>query len=369
VATQEHTTPRLLRAYHERGDSSARERLIELHLPMVESCARRYAHGGADYDDLYQAGCVGLINAVDRFDLGRGDEFAAFAAPNVTGEMRRYLRDHGSTVRPPRKPDGKPDAVVMTQLQEGLQAKGALPEDLAESHILLADAAGRLGERERRILYLRYVRDLGPDEIARELGISRRQLSRNSKAALTKLRAAMEEHDEPMTASDAGEAPDPSRYLDEPYHVELVKAEAPGEGWVAQVEELPGCSARGMTRAEATSGLEAAMREWLADALAKGREVPKPRAPASHSGRLLVRMPASLHADLARAAERDEVSLNQFITSALASVIGWQRGDEPPPVTEPPRSGNRRALVANLVVLVVLVILAAVLLVVALSRL
>src|SRR3954470_7589727 len=96
-------TAELLRAYHERGDKAARQRLVELYLPLVESFMRRYARAADEYDDLYQVGCIGLINAIDRFDLERGDELAAFAVPNIAGEIRRYLRDRGATVKLPRR--------------------------------------------------------------------------------------------------------------------------------------------------------------------------------------------------------------------------------------------------------------------------
>ena len=96
-------TAALLRRYHEDSDTSARQRLIELYLPLVESFARRYSRSSSDYDDLYQVGCIGLINAIDRFDLERGEELTAFAVPNITGEIRRYLRDRGAPVKLPRR--------------------------------------------------------------------------------------------------------------------------------------------------------------------------------------------------------------------------------------------------------------------------
>src|SRR3954471_1437687 len=96
-------TAELLREYHEGGNSGARQRLVELYLPLVESFMRRYARAADDYDDLYQVGCIGLINAIDRFDLTRGDELAAFAVPNIAGEIRRYQRDRGGSVRLPRR--------------------------------------------------------------------------------------------------------------------------------------------------------------------------------------------------------------------------------------------------------------------------
>jgi antitoxin HicB len=162
------------------------------------------------------------------------------------------------------------------------------------------------------------------------------------------------------------------RHIEQPYHIELVKSDAPGGGWSAHVEELPGCESRGATPESAAAGVEEAMRTWIADAIAQGRDVPKPRSAASHSGRLLVRMPQSLHAELARAAEREEISLNQFITSSLASAVHWRGGSgDPPAAAQNPerRAGEvRKALLANVLLLAVIAALAVALLVIAVSR-
>src|ERR671937_414502 len=96
-------TAKLLRAYHEKGDTTARERLVQVYLPLVESFARRYSRSSDDYEDLYQVGCIGLIQAIDRFDFERGEELTAFAVPNITGEIRRYLRDRAATLKLPRR--------------------------------------------------------------------------------------------------------------------------------------------------------------------------------------------------------------------------------------------------------------------------
>ena len=77
-------TAALLHAYLEHGDITARDRLIELYLPLVESFAHRYERS-EDYDDLFQAGSIGLINAIDRFDLNRGGELAAFRGAEHRG--------------------------------------------------------------------------------------------------------------------------------------------------------------------------------------------------------------------------------------------------------------------------------------------
>jgi antitoxin HicB len=118
------------------------------------------------------------------------------------------------------------------------------------------------------------------------------------------------------------------RYLGLPYHVTLVRdAEGNGSGWVAGVEELPGCASQGGTPDEAVNGLQQAMAAWITGALQDGREVPEPKTAEEHSGRLLLRMPRTLHAELTRIAEREAVSLNQFITDALSSAVGWRLPD------------------------------------------
>lgn len=134
------------------------------------------------------------------------------------------------------------------------------------------------------------------------------------------------------------------RYVSRPYHISLVQDGEENAGkWVAAVEELPACTSRGTTPEEALAGVKNAMAGWIADALREGRDIPEPRSATSHSGRLLLRMPRTLHAELTRVAEREGVSLNQFITDALASSIGWRRdaiggeaGDSTAPISQEP---------------------------------
>lgn len=114
-------------------------------------------------------------------------------------------------------------------------------------------------------------------------------------------------------------------YLAQPYHLMLVRDdEDKGKPWVASVEELPGCTSRGKSSEAALDGVEAAMAKWIALALQEGREIPEPKSATSHSGRLLLRMPKTLHAELTRASEREGVSLNQFITDSLAAAVAWR---------------------------------------------
>jgi antitoxin HicB len=107
-----------------------------------------------------------------------------------------------------------------------------------------------------------------------------------------------------------------------PYPVTLVHED--DDQWVATLDALPGCTARGATPDEAVERAREAMDAWLASAKREGKNVPEPKTAQSHSGRLLLRMPQTLHAELARIAERESVSLNQFITDVLAGALGWR---------------------------------------------
>lgn len=172
------------------------------------------------------------------------------------------------------------------------------------------------------------------------------------------------------------------RFLELPYHIVLVRDEADGEGeaWTARVEELPGCEARDETADGAARGISKAMEDWLAAALEKGAAVPEPRREPSHSGRLLLRIPQGLHAELAHKADREEVSLNGLITGMLAGAVGWQRegaieeaASRPLSEASPSRAEDRSrflpvAIIANIVVVVLAALAAIALLIVALQN-
>jgi antitoxin HicB len=167
-------------------------------------------------------------------------------------------------------------------------------------------------------------------------------------------------------------------YLSLPYRIELTRDAADEERpWRAVVADLPGCEVRGTTPPDAVSRVPAAMAEWVASAHAEGREVPEPRDVRAYSGKLLLRMPQSLHAEVALAAERDQASLNAYINSLLAAAVQWRR---PPATDQPvfavldedlvneasvPRNGLQNllklAVVANITMMVFLAALAAIL--------
>lgn len=239
-ATSRESARALLREYHERGNLQARERLIQQYMPLVKGLARRHSTRGEPYEDLVQVGCIGLIKAVDRFDPQRA-EFGAFAIPNVAGEIKRYLRDRAWPIRVPRRlQELRPglcacSAELSAQLErqatiseiaeysgvaepevaaalgaEWIQSSvtpsaGANQEDnkgsgdlgvfreggyeQGEQRALLAAGFRALDDRERRLLHLRFFAGLSQPEIAREVGISKTQVSRLTRQALGKLRA------------------------------------------------------------------------------------------------------------------------------------------------------------------------------------
>lgn len=92
----------LLRRYHEDADVGARETLVRRHLSLVRTLARRYANCGEPLEDIEQVGAIGLLKAIDRFELGREVSLATYATPNVLGEIKRHFRDRGWAIRVPR---------------------------------------------------------------------------------------------------------------------------------------------------------------------------------------------------------------------------------------------------------------------------
>lgn len=273
----------------------------------------------------------------------------------------------------------------------------------SDDKLLLEQSVRVLDEREQRIVFLRFHADMTEREIAREVGLSQAHVSRLLDAALAKLRTELarpKDRDSSADEATSGtriarvgasqENRKLARYLDLPYHL-LIRREHEGRRswWSATVEELPGCTAKGSTSDEAVKRLRPAMEAWIQAALAEDREIPMPggegakvKTPPSHSGRFLVRMPSTLHQQLAQAAEREQVSLNRFVTDVLASSVaqGTQprpsEAPEPPPAaSDPPAVSGRGsarafrvALATNLAVVVLVALVAVALLVLALER-
>ncbi len=192
----------LLREYRERGDRSARERLIAQYLPLVRGLARRYAGRGEQLDDLVQVGAIGLINAIERFDPDRGVDLPAFAVPTISGEIQRHLRDRVAPIRMPRR-EGRaaaepPPSVESLSAGRSDREAAALPGvlepgfELGEDRAALERAFRVLDPRERRVLQLSFFAELPQSKIGTELGISQIHVSRLARRALEKLRAELE---------------------------------------------------------------------------------------------------------------------------------------------------------------------------------
>jgi RNA polymerase sigma-B factor len=240
----------LLRKYHEEGDLHAREQLIEQYMSLVRSLARRYSYRGEQLDDLVQIGAIGLIKAIDRFDLERGVELTTYATPNIIGEIKRHFRDKGWSVRVPRglqelnvqlsklieqltvqysrsptipelaKAAGVEEEQVLEALESGraysslslssgttsdgeedldpLESIGTeeLQYEVSENRAVLAPGFRVLDERERKILQLRFFDGLTQSQIAQQVGISQMHVSRLIRRALEKIRAEIASDDE-----------------------------------------------------------------------------------------------------------------------------------------------------------------------------
>ena len=222
----------------------ARDRLVTLHLPLVEHLAKRFRNRGEPYDDLVQVATIGLIKAIDRYDPERGVEFSTYATPTIVGEIKRWFRDKGWAVRVPRRLQelrlsiGATTAALTQELGrsptigelaekigvsedevlEGLEsataystlsldapdgADGEGPavldnigqEDDAlldvENREALKPLLSRLNERERRILMLRFFAGMTQSQIADDVGISQMHVSRLLARTLAKLRQGM----------------------------------------------------------------------------------------------------------------------------------------------------------------------------------
>ena len=222
------------------GDTHAREELINGNLKLVLSVIQRFTNRGEPLDDLFQVGCIGLIKAIDNFDIDLGVRFSTYAVPMIIGEVRRYLRDNNAVrvsrsmrdtayraiqVRESlankldREPtveeiakelDMKKESVVIAleaivepvSLYEPVYNDGGEAiyvmdqigdKNTADSwmdEILLRDSIRGLSDREKRILNLRFMLGKTQTEVAEEVGISQAQVSRLEKGALKKIKSS-----------------------------------------------------------------------------------------------------------------------------------------------------------------------------------
>jgi RNA polymerase sigma-B factor len=232
----------LLHAWHDKGDANARATLAEEMLPLARALANRYANRGESMDDLVQVASVGLMKAIDGFDVERPVRFSSYATPTILGELRRHFRDRTWSVRVPRGLQEMQLTVAkardeltttlgrsptVRELSEHLkvpfedvldtiQAQGARharsfedpvgedqtladtlgdvdPEvNRAELRAMLGGAMDSLSERDREVVRLRFAEDLTQSEIAEVVGVSQMQISRILRQSLTRLRLSLE---------------------------------------------------------------------------------------------------------------------------------------------------------------------------------
>jgi RNA polymerase sigma-B factor len=233
----------LLIAYYEDRNPSAREELVKRFLPFARKLALRYVHSREPLDDLVQVACVGLLNAIERFEPGRGKKFTSFAAPTIVGELKRHFRDKGWTVHVPRDLQERALAVsrhterlsallgrspTLVELAETLECSTeqvmeaidaahnyhpasldapivgdgedhcALAEtlgdedigfELAEHRQALANSWASLSDVEREVLGLRLVQELTQREISQRIGCSQMHVSRLLRRSMSRLGA------------------------------------------------------------------------------------------------------------------------------------------------------------------------------------
>lgn len=229
---------------------TVREQLVSLHMPLAEQVARRFGNRGEPHDDLVQVATIGLIKALDRYDPGRGSEFASFATPTIEGEIKQWFRDKGPMVRTPRRLQELRHAIRRAAAElthelgrppnnaELASRTGATEDDVraalesAEAYrtvsldvpaqrgpeadsggLTFADRFGsedaaletvenraalkplltRLTERERRIITMRFFEGMTQTQIATELGISQMHVSRLLTRSLERLREGMDD--------------------------------------------------------------------------------------------------------------------------------------------------------------------------------
>jgi RNA polymerase sigma-B factor len=250
----------LLRRYGKDPSPVIREELVERFMPLARRLASRYAGGAEPYDDLIQVASVGLVKAIDRFDVERGTAFSTFAVPTILGELKRHFRDRGWSVHVPRDvqerilkveraladlPSRLGRAPTIADIAERLEvtdeevleamhasqghhavsldasssmADGEEPAplgerigktdlgfDTVEYGAAIAPTLAEISERDRAVLHLRFAEDMTQSEIAERVGVSQMHVSRILRATLELLREAV------RADAEGVEDPPPSR--------------------------------------------------------------------------------------------------------------------------------------------------------------
>ena len=224
--------------------ASVRNGLVDLHLPLVQHCARRFRNRGEPHEDLVQVGTIGLLSSIDRFDAERGVEFSTYATPTIIGEIKRHFRDKGWAIRVPRRlqelrmqigaatgeltqnlgrsptPRELAERIGCTveEIIEGLESNNAYAtlslnagDEHEDSATRLLDMLGSddqhlehveiresikplldaLDPREKKILLLRFFKNMTQSQIAEAVGVSQMHVSRLLTRTLAQLRESL----------------------------------------------------------------------------------------------------------------------------------------------------------------------------------
>ena len=217
------------------NSSVSKEELVENNYGLVHACANKFRGRGVEYDDLFQAGCIGLIKAAGNFDSSRGFAFSTYAVPKIAGEIRRFLRDDGAVKvsrsikeqaaqinvkrnmligllgRDPslteisEQTGFSPEEIAMVENamsavesihqssgEDGFTLESVLTDTESEENMIekmaLRQAINRLPEREKNVIHLRYYHGLTQERIAKILSVSQVQISRIEKKAIARLK-------------------------------------------------------------------------------------------------------------------------------------------------------------------------------------
>ncbi|MGI8430259.1 MAG: SigB/SigF/SigG family RNA polymerase sigma factor [Solirubrobacteraceae bacterium] len=260
-AIRQQSTDELWLRWQGDGDLRAREELVERFMPLARKLAHRYVGAREPFDDLLQVACLGLVKAVDRFEVDRGTAFSSFAVPTILGELKRYFRDLGWAVHVPRGAQelalrveefqqqltsrtGRAPSVnelaeylelsledVLDALEAGAAHHGVsldVPRDDAEgesgtladafgepdesfarveARVTISAAARQLSVRDRRVLMLRFAEDRTQSQIAELIGVSQMQVSRILRRALAQLNELTTGSPAPAPSVPAGTEP------------------------------------------------------------------------------------------------------------------------------------------------------------------
>jgi len=215
----------LINEYQTSGDKAIRDKILNKYLYIAEIVTKRYVGKGAEYDDLFQVCCVGLLLAIERFDITKGFLFKSFATPTVLGDVKRYFRDKVFAIKIPRKyyniykqarllsakdenltPEetsvrlNVPLSSVLEVLRWENESKAGLnvessgyeEEDRAfiniENKAFVKECLEKLNSRESEFIKLRYYKKLTQKEIANEMNLTQMTISRLEKKVLAKMK-------------------------------------------------------------------------------------------------------------------------------------------------------------------------------------